>query len=119
MLKIILITLLPVLGLVGEQILSHQDPTPQGPSGTLEKMIVASGNVSMDLDFSRLSGKGQTARPSTIRFDAEHDSFFTIIVFNGELRGPLPGSMRIIQTSPGSLPGKLNGAQLVLENEPW
>ena len=39
----------------------------EGPTGTLEKMIVASGNVAMDLDLNRLKGSapGRKSRNGT------------------------------------------------------
>ncbi|HMJ09628.1 MAG TPA: carboxypeptidase-like regulatory domain-containing protein, partial [Pyrinomonadaceae bacterium] len=55
------------------------------------------------------------------RFDIEHDSFFTVLVFNDELRGPLPSAMTLIPRTTASLPGKLNASyqQLVVENLSW
>lgn len=94
---------------------------PDGNTGTLQKMIAASGSVAMELDLNRLNGikfRGKTAKSSELRFDVERDSFFTVIVFNNELRGPLPGSMAIIPQSSANLPAKLNASygQLVIEN---
>ena len=94
---------------------------PKTNNGTLEKMIVASGNVSMNLDLSRLNGTdAKKSRSSELRFDAERDSFFTVIVFNNELRGPMPGSMKIIPESSAVLPAKLNESsqRLVIETLP-
>lgn len=95
-----------------------------GNTGTLEKMIVASGSVTMDLNLSRLNGpsagtKGSTS--SVLHFDVEHESFFTILVFNDELRGPLPSSMGLIPNDYPTLPEKLNASyqQLVVESMPW
>ena len=44
----------------------------EGQTGTLEKMIVASGNVAMDLDLNRLNGSGsgkQESKLDTLRFE--------------------------------------------------
>lgn len=68
-------------------------------TGILEKMIVANGSVTMDLNMNGLNGARANAkgsRSSTISFDIERDSFFTVMVFNNELRGPLPSSMALI-----------------------
>ena len=95
--------------------------TPKSNNGTLEKMIVASGNVAMNLDLDRLNGaSGKQSSSGELRFDTERDSFFTIIVFNNELRGPMPGSMKIIPQTSAILPAKLNEAyqRLVVETLP-
>ena len=128
MLKIILIALLPFVMLFSDG--SDQSVTGlnqngrEGNTGTLEKMIVASGSVAMDLDLNRLNGTRNRAKESTpgaLRFDVEHDSFFTVLVFNNELRGPLPSSMGLIPQNSAALPAKLNASygQLVVESMPW
>src|SRR6187401_1773398 len=68
----------------------------ESDTGTIEKMIVASGGATLDLDLQRLAGSVATGtKPASLRFDLERDSFLTALVFNGELRGPLPGSARL------------------------
>jgi hypothetical protein len=89
-------------------------------TGTLEKMIAASGNVAINLDLNRLNGTGFGAKgslPGALRFDVERDSFFTVVVFNGELRGTLPGSMGLVSRNSATLPAKLNSSlqKLVFE----
>ena len=123
MLKTILVALLPILVIFGNGLDRAITLTkaPQGNSGLLEKMIVANGTVSMDLNLARLNGSNvKRSKSSTIEFDAEPDSFFTVVVFNDELRGPLPGSMRIIPQSSASLPAKLNESfdNLIIESMP-
>ncbi len=91
-----------------------------GQTGTLEKMIVGSGNVVMDLDLDRLKGISSSARESkreTVRFEVGPNSFFTIFVFNNELRGPAPGSMGLIWGNSAVLPEPLSASanQLVIE----
>ncbi len=98
--------------------------SPRGNTGKLEKMIAASGNVAMELDLNRLNGNGsggKEQRSSVLRFDVERDSFFTVLVFNDELRGPLPSAMGIIPKTSATLPAKLNASyqQLVVENTTW
>jgi hypothetical protein len=128
MLKTVLVALLSFNLLFGSSpgsLLS--EITKNGPvnnTGTLEKMIVANGNVIIDMDLNRLNGtrsRGAESKSNELRFDVETNSFFTIIVFNKDLRGPLPGSMKIIPQSSAALPAKLNNSlqQLVIENTPW
>src|SRR5216110_1574875 len=62
----------------------------RGESGTIEKMIVANGTATVDLDLARLNGKGSR---QSLRFAVGPEAFFTIQVFNNEFRGPLPSSM--------------------------
>ena len=76
--------------------------SPEGQTGTFERMIVASGTVAMDLDLERLNGIRSTTQESkraTFRFEVGPNSFFTIRVFNNVLRGPDPGSMGLISGS--------------------
>ncbi len=92
-------------------------------TGTLQKMIVANGSVSMKVNVDRLN-RGSKARGSNVsdlRFDATEGTFFKIIVFNNELRGPIPSSMEIIPHNSANLPAKMNAAyqNLVVEYLPW
>ena len=96
---------------------------PEGKSGTLERMIVARGNVAMDLDLNRLEGvRSETpeSKLATLRFEVGPNSFFTIRVFNNVLRGPEPGSMGLIWGNSRVLPEPLNASlnQLVIEKMP-
>jgi|CXWL01.1.fsa_nt_gi hypothetical protein len=92
-----------------------------GDTGTLEKMIVANGKVAIDLDLNRLngSGSGSKSRPMAVGFDIRPDAFFKVVVFNGEVRGPLPSSMEIISKKVDGLPARLRSAQLIIESLPW
>ena len=66
-------------------------------TGTLQKMIVQSGSVTLQLDLNRLNGISfALARPATLRFAVAANSFFTILVFNDLLRGPDHGSMALV-----------------------
>ena len=125
MLKKFFIASLSLLMLVGNgfgQLVTELSPNvPEVNTGTFEKMIVASGSVSMSLDMNRLNGSGaKESKSSELRFDVEKNSFFTVVVFNDELRGPLPGSMALIPQDSPVLPVKLNASyrQLVVENLP-
>jgi subtilisin-like proprotein convertase family protein len=99
------------------------EKSPDGQTGTLEKMIVASGNVAMDLDLNRLNGTGLTGKESqreTLRFQVGPNSFFTILVFDNALRGPESGAMGLIPGNGVTLPESLRASvnQLVIEKRP-
>lgn len=73
-----------------------------GETGTLQKMIVENGSVTMQLDLNGLNGSNSlVARPVMLLFAAAPNSFFPILVFNDLLRGLEPGSMGLaLQGSP-------------------
>src|SRR5207302_11366083 len=92
------------------------------PTGTLQKMIVESGSVTMDLDLNGFNGSSSLlARPVTLQFAVGANSFFPILVFNDLLLGPESGSMALIpagiNASGYSLPAALGASlkQLVVE----
>ena len=95
-------------------------------SGTLQKMIVENGSVTMDLDLNGLNGDSSlVARPMALQFLVGANSFFPILVFNDLLRGLEPGSMALIPAgvnAPGysDLPAALGASfkQLVVEKLP-
>ncbi|HWM26695.1 MAG TPA: DUF11 domain-containing protein [Chthoniobacterales bacterium] len=95
--------------------------SPEGPTDTLQKMIVASGNVAMDLDLNRLQGISSAAGESkreSVRFEVNPNSFFTILVFNDVLRALQPGSMAMLGGNSAILPAPLGAAsnRLVIES---
>ena len=94
---------------------------PKGETGTQEKMIVASGNIALDVDVNRLNGINSRPKTSSLRFTAVPDTFFTVLVFNNELRGPLPSSLELRPVDAPALPAGLTAAyrQLVIESLPW
>lgn len=131
MLKTIVIVFLSLVGLflltngTNNSLAGISQDKQSANSGTLEKMIVSDGSVTMDINFDRLNGgaakRSRKAEPNQpLRFNAEQNSFFTVVVFNNELRGALPGSMPIIPQNFVNLPAKLNASisQLVLEKTP-
>ena len=72
----------------------------EGGSGTLQKMIVQNGSVTMDLDLNRLNGISAAPQNAvTLQFGVATNSFFTVLVFNDLLRGPEQGSMALIAQS--------------------
>ena len=86
--------------------------TSVAPTGTLQKMIVENGSVRMDLDLNRLNGIGSAAQNiQHLNFAVGANSFFPVLVFNDQLRGPLPGSMALVPQKVPALPGPL-GASL-------
>jgi hypothetical protein len=124
MMKTLSVALLPFLVFFGNgsfDLLTGLNHTARkANTGLLEKMMVSSGSVSMEVSMTRLNGVRSGAKApqsSVLRFDAERNSFFTILVFNGELRGPLPGTLGIVSQEPSALPAGLKEAEnLVVEN---
>jgi hypothetical protein len=102
MLKKTLITLtLSVLSLLaigaGNQTAAPSQKNSDAPTGTLQKMIVENGSVSMNLDLGALNGDcSLVARPVTVQFGVGANSFLPILVFNDLLRGLQPGSMTLV-----------------------
>jgi hypothetical protein len=91
-------------------------------TGTMEKLIVASGRLALELDLQRLgpAGAGATRTgPTVVRFALERDSFLTVLVFDGEFRGALPGSARLIPLDSADLPSSLASRDLVIEQTAW
>ena len=86
-------------------------------TGTLEKMIVAKGSVSMDIALNRLNGLDSRSKSRTLRFAVAPNSFFPVLVLNDLLRGPLRGSMQLIPQDAAVLPPQLEESfnQLVIE----
>src|SRR5438477_2600751 len=94
-------------------------------TGTLQKMIVENGGVTMDLDLNGFNGSSSlVARPVALQFQIGANSFFPILVFNDLLRGAEPGSMALVPSSLDksgqsavSLPANLSTSlkQLVVE----
>src|SRR5215469_7790339 len=69
----------------------------EGHSGTLQKMIVENGSVTMDLNLNRLNGIGSAAQETVgLQFAVAANSFFSILVFDDLLRGPDHGSMALV-----------------------
>jgi hypothetical protein len=96
---------------------------PDGQTGTREKLIVASGSVTLNLDLNRLNGKDSAINESkreAFRFEVSPNSFFTIRLFNDALRGADPGSMEMLWGNSAVLPESLSASsgQLVLERTP-
>ena len=100
--------------------------TSDAPTGTLQKMIVENGSVTLNLDLNRLNGISSSSQNlQQARFAVAANSFFPVLVFNDSFRGMEPGSMALIPAgvnAPGynNLPAALNGSlkQLAVERLP-
>ena len=118
--KIITHLTLPLLALFGltSEVSVAQTPGNNAETGSIETLIVASGTVEMNLDVNRLNGTSRKeARMEILRFEAMNDSFFPILVFNNELRGPKLGVMALTGQDSPSLPSALRESysRLVIE----
>ena len=94
-----------------------------GSTGTLQKMIVENGSVTLNVDLNGLNGSNALiTRPAALQFAAATNSFFSILVFNDQLRGAESGSIALVpQGRPVSLLPSLFAAslkQLVVEKLP-
>src|ERR1043166_8765215 len=94
-------------------------PGSHGQSGALQKMIVESGTVTMDLDVDRINGTSSTTerletapsrKLSELHFAVAPNSFFPVLVFNNVLRGPKPGSMGLVPQNNVVLPPALTAS---------
>src|SRR4051812_48574732 len=95
--------------------------TSDAPTGTLQKMIVENGSVSMNVDLNRLNGVSSAAQSlEEANFAVGANSFFRILVFNDLLRGPTPGRMVLIPQNVPTFFGTLGAAvnRLVIEKLP-
>ncbi len=94
---------------------------PKGETGRVDKMIVASGNVTLNLDLDRLTGSSSGLRSTTVNYSTRKDTYFTVIAFNDELRGPVPSSMELEPKGSSLLPESLATAYrtFVLERAPF
>src|SRR6266550_2446150 len=101
----------------GNPVARSKQDGPENQTGTLEKMIVAEGAATMDIDLNRLNGIDAPSEMKSLSFAVAPNSFFTILVFNKLLRGPESGSMALIPKSFAVLPAALNESfnQLVIE----
>src|SRR4030095_15857635 len=101
----------------------QKSPNDQNVNGTLQKMIVEHGSVTLNLDLNGLNGSNAlVTRPVSLQSAAVTNSFFPILVLNDQLRGPEPGSITLVPLDrpnpllPTALAASLK--QLVLEKLP-
>jgi glucose/arabinose dehydrogenase len=125
MLKTILVTLVSAFLLSGTSdsslSLLDQQTVTFGQTGTLEKLIVANGKVSMDLDVGRLNGLRGKPKSTNFKFDVAENAFFTILVFNNDFRRAEPSSMVLTPQSTAVAPAALSASfhQLRVESVSW
>ena len=80
-------------------------------TGTLEKMIVAKRNVTMDLDLNRLNGVGsKESKLDTLRFQAEPNSFFPSSFLTTSCAVPCRARLALIQRNSAILPEALKAS---------
>jgi hypothetical protein len=128
MLKILLITLLPSLvffGIGGDSPTTRNVPSGRdGNTGTLEKMIVADGSISMDLDLGRLNGARsglRNSKHSSLTFDAEKK----LVLSGARFQWRVPQSASGFNSSDAtrrcnsSVEMSSSYRQLVMENNSW
>src|SRR5439155_27315906 len=73
------------------------NPGGEGDSGTLQKMIVQNGSVSMDLDLNRLNGISDAPQNAvTLQFADADNSLFSILVFITLLRVSDTGAIALV-----------------------
>ena len=81
----------------GNYAAQSKQKTSGTPAGTFQRMIAENGSITIDLDLNRLNGINSVGgRPTTLHFATAANSFFPILVFNEQLRGPEPGSMALV-----------------------
>jgi hypothetical protein len=122
MLKLVLIAFLPFLFLFGD----NPDKAPvaaDGSTGTLKKMIPEGGMLSMQIDLSKLGSRAARGRDRTsvLRFEVPKDSFLPVLIFNNEVRTPMPGMVSLSGDSqlPRGVKTRSGGTNFVLEATPW
>jgi hypothetical protein len=108
----------------GNSAVSPSENSSRGEDGVLERMIVGSGTVTIDLDLECLNGTADTNQKSSVdnlRFDVGADSFFTILVLNNMLRTAELGSMALTPQSSTLLPAPsgMSFSDLVLQRIDW
>src|SRR3954452_8514158 len=96
--------MLPLLLLLGSSSGNNagqsHEKSPNIASGIVQKMIVETGSVSMDLNVNRLNGiRISTEDTAQIHFAVAANSFFPIVVFNDQLRGIERGSITLIRAN--------------------
>ncbi|MDQ6654258.1 MAG: hypothetical protein M3Y80_00395, partial [Verrucomicrobiota bacterium] len=96
--------------------------TPDANTGTLEKMVVSTGNISMQVDWARLNGAlaASDQKQEPLQFRTGPSSFMTALVFNGEFRAVETGAMSLVPANSEAVPAPLHASlqHLVLDTTP-
>ncbi|HMQ04798.1 MAG TPA: hypothetical protein PKD26_12840, partial [Pyrinomonadaceae bacterium] len=125
MFKIFLVSILSLIGaLSGADHFfdDHKPGTKAADTGTLRKIAASEGRVTMQIESGRLDkSRPKRGKHSTLEFGINDSSFFTAVVFENELRGPLPSTITLVPETSAQLPAKLNASyrRLVVENLPF
>ncbi len=111
--------LLLVASIPGSSTAQPQKSNSSADSGVLQKMLAVKGNAEMNLDLERISKSGGSndSQLATFKFQVAANSFFTVLVFNDQLRGPDAGSMGLVAQDASKLPAALHIEQLVVEKQ--
>src|SRR6476660_6103817 len=101
MLKLVLIAILPFLLFFGDSTDNTASSAKQDAgTGTLKKMVPQSGTVTLDLDLNSVRPETPRSRDGrSVAFALPSDSFLAVLIFNNEVRTPLPGSISLIGAS--------------------
>jgi hypothetical protein len=121
MLKLVLIAFLPFLFFFGDASDTVTDSkTSDATTGTLKKMVPDSGTVTMSIDLVGVV-KGIRTPNRDLVLSVGRDAFMEILVFDGELRSPLPGSVPLTGNVKNLTRNvKTSGSdRLVLEKTDW
>lgn len=123
MLKLVLIAFLPFLFFFGDTTdKTASSSKPDGGTGTLKKMVPDGGDVALNLDLSKGFGQSRVRGASgEMKFSIPAESFLPILIFNDEVRTPLPGSMELRGSAqlPRGLKTSTRTSKLILEATPW
>ena len=111
--------LLLVASIPGSSIAQPQKSSASADSGVLQKMLAVKGNAEMNLDLNRISKSGgsNNSQLANFQFQVAANSFFTVLVFNDQLRGPDAGSLGLVSRDAAKLPAALHIEQLVVEKQ--
>jgi hypothetical protein len=75
------LSFLSLLGSGWENYAAQPSQVSDAATGTLQKMIVENGSVTLDLDLNGLNGSSSlVARPVTLHFTAAANSFFPVLI---------------------------------------
>src|SRR5205814_6280777 len=98
------------LGSVPAAARRHRAVATDGPTGTLQKLIVENGTVTLNLDLNQLNGISSTQNIQQMHFAVGANSFFPILIFNDSFRAIEPGSMALIPQGTAAFPAVLNAS---------
>jgi hypothetical protein len=92
-LRFVALTALLIVGIVGPQ---SNATTSMDRVETVQKLVIANGNVTMDLDLDLAAVEPEERKCEKLQFEIDPNSFFTIRVNNNILRGSEQGTMNLI-----------------------